>query len=155
MSLLLMCMVIGFIVKNYSDVGDMFTGSIEGGSVGIYIIFFALAGVDLDFTVLSQIWLLAVSYAIVRGLFLFLGTYLGAIITKSEKPVKIGAWTGFVGQAGVSLGLISLTHKDIPKIGAIITPLVISAIVINQVIGPIIFKYTINKTRPNKSEISV
>ena len=46
----------------------------------------------------------------------------------------------FLGQAGVSLGFAALVARDIPGVGDGIREVIVAAVVVNQVLGPVLFK---------------
>jgi hypothetical protein len=53
---------------------------------------------------------------------------------------------GFIGQAGLTLGLASITLRTIPgPIGEGIATVIISSITINQIIGPVLFRIGLQK----------
>jgi hypothetical protein len=53
----------------------------------------------------------------------------------------------YVTQAGVGLGLAKEVAVEFPEWGSDFATLIISVIVLNQVIGPILFKWAINRVR--------
>ncbi|MCK5222420.1 MAG: potassium transporter TrkA, partial [Candidatus Aminicenantes bacterium] len=50
-------------------------------------------------------------------------------------------WLGFITQAGISLGLLSEVLRRFPETGVHIQAILIATITLNQIIGPIGFKY--------------
>ena len=54
-------------------------------------------------------------------------------------------WMGFVAQAGLSLGLAARMQRELPGIGPTIAALVIAAVVVNQLLGPILWQRAIVK----------
>jgi len=49
-------------------------------------------------------------------------------------------WMGFVAQAGLSLGLATRIQREVPDFGAAVATLVIAAVVINQLFGPVLWE---------------
>jgi len=73
------------------------------------------------------------------------GSIIGGLIAKDEwKFIKIG-WMPFITQAGVGLGLATLIGSAFPDWGPQFSTLMIAVIVINQLVGPPIFKFAIHK----------
>ncbi len=58
------------------------------------------------------------------------------------EPASLGAlsWTGFIGQAGVSIGFAVLVAQQFPGWGGTFAALVLASIVINQMAGPVLMK---------------
>lgn len=146
LSLLLVCMVAGFLVKNFSSQGETLIHGIERGSVGIYIIFFTLAGTELDFGTLAEVWHVGLLLFAVRAFFFFVGTYGSALVAGAEDSVRNWAWSGFIGQAGVSLGMALLVQQRLPDLGPSLTAVIMSGIILNQIIGPVVFMYALRRT---------
>jgi len=139
-------MVAGFFVQNFSDSGAKLIDAIEESSLPIFVIFFAIAGASLNFPLFLENWLLALILVGLRMLTTFQGTYLGGKLTGAPEIVNRYGWMGFIGQAGLSLGLSVLVTRNIPgAIGVNIRTLIISTIAINQIIGPILFRYSLSK----------
>lgn len=139
--LVLSCVAAGFIVENYSSYGDDLIRSIEESSLPVYVIFFSIAGASLDLQILKQFWNLALVVVLLRLLTTWFGSYLGSTLAKDETYVQKNVWTGFIGQAGITLGLaILIGDVFADSFGPFLKTVIISTIVINQIIGPIIFR---------------
>ena len=65
---LLAFMVAGFIVRNVSQEGHKFIKSIEQTGTVVYVVFFAIAGADLDVPLLRALWPVALILAGARAL---------------------------------------------------------------------------------------
>jgi len=50
---------------------------------------------------------------------------------------------GFIAQAGFSLGLAARIAREFPTFGARLATLIVGAIVINQLIGPILWRHAL------------
>jgi Kef-type K+ transport system membrane component KefB len=147
LEVILLFMVAGFFVQNFSRSGPPLIEAIEKVSLPIFVTFFAIAGASLQLPIFLNNWLLAIYLVFIRMLGTYLGTNLGGQLTGSNKNVKNYGWLGFIGQAGLTLGLAAITRREIPgPIGTGISTLIISTITINQIIGPILFKVALQKT---------
>jgi Kef-type K+ transport system membrane component KefB len=144
---LLICLVAGFLAENFSTQGQRLINAIEKSSVPVYIVFFAMSGASLDIGALRQTWLLALVCVILRGLLKFSGTFIGASLTREEKGVRRWAWTGFVSQAGVALGMAIVIQSNFPDWGGEFLTLVLAIIAINQIIGPVLLQKLLIKVK--------
>ena len=144
---LLVCMVAGIVVNNLSHQGRAFIEAIERGSLPVYVIFFAIAGAGLNFSVLALSWPLVLILVFSRTLFTWLGTVAGAVISKEIDTVKKYLWMGFTTQAGVTLGLAVLVERAFADSwGTQFKNVVIGSIAVFQIIGPVMFKYGLDKS---------
>jgi Kef-type K+ transport system membrane component KefB len=144
--IVLVFMIAGFFVQNFSDSGNKLIEGIEKSSLPIYVIFFSIAGATLNLPIFYNNWFIALVIVGVRILTTYQGTYLGAKLTRAPANIQHYSWMGFIGQAGLSLGLAALVSQYIPgQIGINIKTLIISAIAINQILGPILFRFALLK----------
>ena len=71
---------------------------------------------------------------------------MGGAITGENSLVKNKAWMAFISQAGVSLGMAKIIEKNLNMFGSKIFTLIVSVIVINEIIGPLLLKFFIDKS---------
>ena len=125
-------------------------------SAPIYIAFFALTGASINLDILKSGWFLGALIVVVRMMMLAVGSYASGRLSGDSPTVYRNTWLGFITQAGVSLGLLSEVVRRFPEVGIPIQTILISAITLNQLIGPIAFKYALEKTgEANASSPSV
>jgi Kef-type K+ transport system membrane component KefB len=141
---MLICVTAGFWVRNFSREGNLFMENIDRSSLPIYVIFFSLTGAALDLDALSQTWLLALLLVAARCVLIWLGAYLGGLASGDPPDFRRMSGLGFVTQAGVSLGLAGIVVRRFPEWGADLATLFVAIIALNQIIGPITFKYALN-----------
>jgi Kef-type K+ transport system membrane component KefB len=130
---MLICVTAGFWVQNFSRSGSLFMEQIDRSSLPIYVIFFSLTGAALDIGALKETWLIAVTMVAVRFVLIWLGAYLGTSLSRDPPQFRRMAGLSFVTQAGVSF----------PDWGAALATTIVAIIALNQLIGPIAFKYAL------------
>ncbi len=141
---LLVCMAAGFAARNlFPRAAGNFLGALEQSSTPIYVIFFALVGAGLDLGIFAAVWLPAMVYVVARVVAIRLTTRLPAIAAGSGWRVVRYGWMGFVAQAGLSLGLAARIQREFPGIGSTVATVVIAAVVINQLAGPVLWERAI------------
>jgi Kef-type K+ transport system membrane component KefB len=137
---LLVCMAAGFTVRNvFPRSAEGFIGALEQSSPPIYTVFFALIGAGLDVRVFVAVWLPATLLVVVRAAAVWVTTRIPAVLAGSGRPVVQRAWMGFIAQAGLSLGLAARIRHEIPEFGATVATLVVAAVVVNQLLGPVLW----------------
>jgi hypothetical protein len=152
---MLICVTAGFWIQNFSQSGRQFMDQIDRSSLPIYVIFFSLTGAALNIDALNETWLIAVLVVIVRSILIWLGAYLGTSSSGDPPRFRQMAGLSFITQAGVSLGLAGIVVRRFPEWGAILATTIVAIIALNQIIGPIAFKFALNavgeaRARPDR-----
>ncbi len=137
---LLVCMAAGFTARNlFPTAAGRFLDGLEQSSTPVYVAFFALVGAGLDLAVFAAVWMPALIFVVVRLAAVWASTRLPAALAGSAPAVVRSAWMGFVAQAGLSLGLAARVQRELPGIGPTLATLVVAAVVVNQLIGPVLW----------------
>ncbi len=144
---LLICMVASFWVTNFHKARDELAKLIHDISPSIYILFFTLTGASLSLDVLMKYWPLAVGLFLVRTGSIYLGAYAGGQLANEPKHQNHISWMAYITQAGIGLGLAKAMADKFPDWGPPLATVIISAIILNQIVGPALFKMAINKAR--------
>jgi len=143
---LLTCMIAGILVTNFSKYRSEFSLILNRVGPPVYLAFFTLTGASIKVGVLIQIWQVAVILVIVRLVTIFLGTVSGGLMAGETRKNNMISWMGFVTQAGVGIGLARelANQKEFMPWGDALATILIAVIIINQVIGPPLFKWAIS-----------
>ena len=150
-----MCMIAGFVIENFTDRGGDLIQAVERYSLPVFIVFFAINGANLDWSLLANVWPLVVLLVAVRIAAIWLGTSVGSSIAGDEAPIRRNLWLGFLTQAGVTLGLATLIEARIPGMGTQIKTIVIAMIAINQVVGPLAFRFGLFRSGEARAAVNV
>lgn len=143
---LLVAVTTGFMISNFSSHGAEFLEAVEKASLPIYLVFFALAGAGLDLSVLTHLLPLALLLVSARMLGKGVTIWSASRWSKLEPEVQKYGWMGFLGQAGVSLGFITIVEQTLPVVGGWLKQVVVAGIIINQIIGPVLLKWAFDRT---------
>lgn len=142
---ILIAMAAGFYVQNFSRQGRRLLHALEANSLPVYAVFFAVAGADLDITVLKTAWLVATAIILMRVLALWVSTYLGARLVGDPPVIRRYAWMGFLAKAGVTLGIANIIRERFPVWGLQVATVIIAMIAVNQLVGPPAFRWALVK----------
>ncbi len=137
---LLICMVAGFVIANFSDRRSSFERILDDTGPGVYVCFFTLAGASLDFDTLLGVWAVALALFAIRLAAVFLGSFLGGWAARDPMRLNRIGGMAFVTQAGVGLGLAKEVAVEFPAWGGSFATMMIAVIVLNQIAGPPLFK---------------
>ena len=140
---ILIAMAAGFYVQNYSRQGRRLLHALEANSLPVYALFFAIAGAELNFTVLKTAWVVATAIILTRGVALWVSTYLGARIVGDPLVLRHHSWMGFIAQAGVTLGIANIVRERFPVWGVQVATIIIAMIAVNQLVGPPAFRWAL------------
>lgn len=141
---LLICISAGFVVQNFSDAGTVFEKTLDRMALPIYVLFFSVAGAALNMQALMACWPFAFFIVTIRIFGIFLGSWISGAICSDPAKNNKSAWMAYMTQAGVAIGLAQLAERQFPEIGILLTTVVLAVISINQIIGPVTFKYVLH-----------
>ncbi|MFZ1752734.1 MAG: cation:proton antiporter [Caldilineaceae bacterium] len=142
---LLICMIAGFVVTNNKKYSSHeFSDILHLNALPVYIVFFTVTGASLQLDVLASTWPIALALFGVRVVSIFLGSFLGGTLAGEPAYHNRVRWLAFITQAGVGLGLAQTVAVTFPEWGQAFATLIISVIVLNEVIGPMLFKWVIH-----------
>ena len=143
---LLTFMVAGFAVRNMSRQGHKLVSHIEQTGTVVYVIFFATAGADLDVPLLRHLWPVAVALTGSRAAITWLGGRVAGSLAGDSADLRRWSWSGLISQAGLTLGLSAIVAREFPAIGTPLRALAIATIAVNEMIGPVLFKFALDRT---------
>ena len=146
LELLLMALTAGFTVENVLPVkGERFVEALEAASLPLYAVFFSLAGASVHLAELAEVWVWAFALVGVRALAIFSGTDWGGRIGDSPEVVRKTAWSAFISQAGVALGMAELLRREFPTWGADLYGFFVGMVAIHELAGPILAKWSLDR----------
>lgn len=141
---MLSCIIASFLVTNYSKYKEEFQNIIHDTGPVVYVAFFTLTGAMLSIDILAKVWLIALILFLVRVVSMIIGSVVGATITGESKLNKRVGWMPYVTQAGVGLGLAMEVSSKFEVWGSEFATIIIAVIVLNQFVGPPLFKWALN-----------
>ena len=141
---LLVCIVASFIITNYSKFRAEFLSILEKVGPYIYVAFFVLSGAGIELDIFIKVIGTTLILFLARLISLVIGGFVGSKLSGDPPLFSRISWMPYVTQAGVGLGLATVVAATFPEWGAEFSTIVISVIVINQIVGPPLFKWAIN-----------
>jgi len=140
-SLLLTNIVFGALLVNLSSTSFKFFDLIKSIDSPLYLVFFILAGANLEIGLLQGVWLFGLTFIVLRSLGKLIGAYLGGYLSKAEHKIRKYLGWGLLPQAGVAIGLALIVKEAFPHVGNILFPTIIATTVFYEIAGPIFTRY--------------
>jgi Kef-type K+ transport system membrane component KefB len=135
----------GFVVQNLSNQGDKILHAIEETGAIVFVVFFATAGAHLDLALLAQLWPVALALAGSRAVVTILGQLWSSRLSKDRPVIRKWGWSALISQAGLTLGLGVVIEAAFPNVGAPFRSLVVATVALNEVMGPVLFKFALDR----------
>jgi Trk K+ transport system NAD-binding subunit/Kef-type K+ transport system membrane component KefB len=148
---LLICIIASFIITNYTRNRAEFIRIIADVGPAIYVAFFTLTGAAIRLDILIDAWFIALLFFTIRLITIMIGAYGGGILAKDPSKFNKVGWMPYVTQAGVALGLSTIIATEFPEWGPEFATVIIAVIVVNQFLGPPLFKYALRYVGEDRS----
>ncbi len=146
-SSLLVCMMLGTVFCNLCDFSEELMDRCDRWTAPLFVLFFVLSGAELDFSVFSDVAIIAVG--VIYIIFRSVGKYVGArgsakLMGCDESTVKYLGVT-LLPQAGVALGMSVTAAKYLGSDGDLIRNIILFGVFIYELIGPMATKIALTK----------
>lgn len=146
LEVLLLALAAGFTLENLLPVaGHRFVEALESASLPVYALFFSLAGAGVHLDAIAELWYWAFLLIAVRAAGIYLGTEAGSRIGGAPDVVRHYAWLGFVSQAGVTLGMVTILERSFPTWGAELKTLFVAMVAVHELIGPVVLQWALER----------
>jgi len=142
-SSLLICIIAGFIVTNYSQYRTEFIKIIKDTSLFVFVAFFSYIGASISLNIVLESWGIALIIFGVRLVSLFISTAVGAKIAGDSTKFSLIAGLGFITQTGVAIGLISIVSNEFSDWGAQFASIFMTVVFLSEIVGPPCLKLAI------------
>ena len=110
----------------------------------VYIIFFTLTGAMISLDVVASLWFVTLILFGVRIVSLVIAGFVGSIVAGDSRLYQRTSWMPYVTQAGVGVGLATIIATEYAGWGGQFATIMISVIVLNQIVGPPLFKWALH-----------
>jgi Kef-type K+ transport system membrane component KefB len=139
---LLTLMTAGFVAENVARAKGTPTllHSLERSAAPVFVVFFALAGANIDVQAVVSLALLVIPIVLVRGVAIWGGTRIGTRWAQSSEAERRYLWMGLISQAGVSIGLATIVAQTYPTVGGSLRALLLAVMAVNGIGGAILFR---------------
>lgn len=144
-SVLLANMVMAAVLVNAHKVSFKFFDALRAIDSPLYLLFFVLAGANLEIDLLKGLGLLGLGYIVFRSLGKIGGAYLGGMVAAVPPRMRNYMGLALLPQAGVALGVALIAKAEFGQLGGIIFTTIVATTVIYEIIGPLFTKIGLKK----------
>lgn len=157
-SSLLVCMMLGTIFCNICPLSEELMGAADKWTSPIFALFFVVSGAELELGVFADIAIVIIGivYIIFRSLGKYTGTFISSKAVKCEPQICKYLGITLLPQAGVALGMCAIAAAALPGQGAMIRNITLFAVLIYELIGPLLTKMALQaagEIKPMSDEV--
>jgi Kef-type K+ transport system membrane component KefB len=138
---LLVGLTAGLLLENLTPIaGEELTRAAEGVAMPTFAIFFAVVGAEVQLGAFVHTAPIALGAALVRAIGIYVGARFAARMSGLDAVFARRLTFGLLPQAGVAIALVALLLADFEPWGRVVGTIVLGTIIVNQLIGPILFR---------------
>lgn len=158
-SSLLVCMMLGTVFCNMCPLSIDLMDASDKWTAPLLVFFFVISGAELDLTVFKSLTvvLVGIIYILARSAGKYFGARFSAKAVGCDENVVKHLGTTLLPQAGVALGMcVTVASDNILRDTALIRNIVLFAVLIYEIIGPVLTKNALTKAgdiQPRSHEI--
>ena len=154
---LLVCMMLGSVFCNLCPLSDEIMHNADRWSAPLLVLFFVISGAELELGVFAKASsvLIGLVYIVSRSCGKYLGARESARLVGCDKKVVDYLGITLLPQAGVALGMC-VTAAQLPGDGPLIRNIVLFAVLIYEIFGPVATKWALTKAgdiQPKSEEV--
>lgn len=141
---LLIGLTAGLLLENVTAIGgERLAHAAEGVAMPTFAIFFAVVGAEVQLGAFIATAPFAIAAAVVRGVGIYAGARLAGRIAGLDTSFTRWITLGMLPQAGVAIALVALLLADFAPWGRVLGTIILGTIIVNQLIGPVLFRNAI------------
>ena len=145
-SSLLVCMMLGSVFCNLCPLSEEIMENSDRWTGPLMVLFFVISGAELELGVFKELAsvLVGIIYMLARSAGKYIGARESAKLMRCNKNIVEYLGITLLPQAGVALGMC-VTASTLPEDGALIRNIVLFAVLIYELVGPMMTKWALQK----------
>jgi Kef-type K+ transport system membrane component KefB len=152
LSPLVASLAVGVTMANLSGKSRRLFEALSRTDPPLYVIFFVLAGADLDLALLPSLGMLGVVYVACRGVGKLAGVRYAARRTGFPSTVQRLLGMSLFAQAGLAVGLVIVTRQRFPDIAPVVTTVVLGAVIVFEIVGPLSARFALDRSGESRPQ---
>ena len=155
-SSLLVCMMLGTIFCNICDFSEELMDRVDRWTAPLFVLFFVLSGAELELSVFTDIGIVVIGliYILARSAGKYSGAFISAKAVKCDESIVKYLGVTLLPQAGVALGM-AIKAETLGPEGAIVANITLFAVLIYELVGPMLTKIALIKAGDIRPEGAV
>ena len=156
LELLLVFIVAGFLVRNFSPFEHELLHPLEVVALPVFVVFFTTAGANIDLGKTLTVLPIAIALFSARGIAFFLAARAGSVLCGESEAIKKHSWMTYLPQAGVTLGLVTIAigkltgganpSEAMIQVAEVLEPLGVALVALNLLVGPVTMGVALKKS---------
>ena len=144
---LLVCMMLGTVFCNLCEFSEELMAKVDRWTAPLFVLFFVISGAELDLSVFTDwtVIVIGVVYIIFRSAGKISGATVSAKFMKCDPSIQKYLGITLLPQAGVALGMSVTVAAELGADGAIIRNIVLFAVLVYELFGPLMTKIALTK----------
>ena len=153
-SSLLVCMMLGTVFCNVCDFSEELMERVDRWTAPLFVLFFVISGAELELSVFSDgmIVLVGIVYILARSAGKYSGAFVSSKLSGCDENIVKYLGVTLLPQAGVALGMATMASAELGAEGALISNITLFAVLIYELIGPMLTKIALLKAGDIKPE---
>ena len=149
-------MMLGTVFCNECDFSEELMDRVDKWTAPLFVLFFVISGAELELSVFKSpvIILIGVVYILFRSFGKYSGAYVSAKAVKCEPNIVKYLGITLLPQAGVALGM-AIKAEALGEIGKTVANITLFAVLIYEIVGPMLTKISLLKAGEIKPEEKV
>ena len=141
------------------DQSERVRAELKRCAIPVYVVFFALAGSNLQLATLDEMWPWALLLAGLRITGLWGGVRWAGRRAGPDPAVSVDGttygWLGFISQGGLAVTLAAVPRRAFPEWNVSLEALLVAMIGVHQLAGPICFQWVLRRSGEITEEADV
>ena len=153
-SSLLTCMMLGTVFCNMCDFSEELMDRLDRWTAPIFLLFFVISGAELELSVFTDfaVVIIGIVYILARSIGKYSGAYVSSKATNCHPNIIKYLGITLLPQAGVALGMAMKAKATLGSEGAIVANITLMAVLIYELVGPMLTKMCLLKAGDIKPE---
>ena len=152
LSALVASLAVGATLVNLSSRSRRLFEALSHTDPPLYVIFFVLAGADLNLALLPSLGVVGIAYVVCRAAGKLGGAWLAARRTNASSTVQRLLGPSILAQAGLAVGLVLVTRQRFPDLAPVVTTVVLGAVVVFEIAGPLSARFALDRSGESRRQ---
>ncbi len=146
LSPLVASLTVGATMANLSSKSRPLFDALSQTDPPLYVIFFVLAGAELNVGLLPSLGALGIIYVLCRAGGKLGGAWYAARHIGMPEAVQPLLGLALLAQAGLAVGLVLVTRQRFPQFSPIVTTVALGAVVVFEIAGPLTVRFALTRS---------